>query len=37
MDDDSYDPSDFEIVCQVAAGNVNAFEHLLKKYQNFIL
>jgi RNA polymerase sigma-70 factor (ECF subfamily) len=30
-------PSDAEIVRQVVAGNVNAFEHLFKRYQNYVL
>jgi RNA polymerase sigma-70 factor (ECF subfamily) len=37
MNNGSCDPGDSEIVHQVLAGNVNAFEHLLKKYQNYVL
>ena len=37
MDDTSSNQDDGEIVRQVVAGNVNAFEHLLKKYQYFVL
>jgi RNA polymerase sigma-70 factor (ECF subfamily) len=37
MDNDSCGPSDAEIVCQVVAGSLNAFEQLLKKYQNHVL
>ena len=37
MKNDSCDPGDSEIVHQVVAGNVNAFEHLLEKYQNYVL
>ena len=37
MNNGSCDPDDSEIVHQVVAGNVNAFEHLLKKYQNYVL
>jgi len=37
MDEDSRDPGDSEIVRQVVAGNVNAFEYLLKKYENYVL
>ena len=31
------DPGDYEIIHQVIAGNVNAFEQLLRKYQNYVL
>ncbi len=37
MDDISSNENDDEIVGQVVAGNVNAFEHLLKKYQYLVL
>lgn len=37
MDDTSSNQDDGEIVRQVVAGNVNAFERLLKKYQYFVL
>ena len=37
MDDASSNQDDGEIVRQAVAGNVNAFEHLLKKYQYFVL
>jgi len=37
MDNDPYGPNDAEIVRQILAGNVNAFEQLLKKYQNHVL
>jgi len=37
MNNGSCDADDSEIVHQVVAGNVNAFEHLLKKYQNYVL
>jgi RNA polymerase sigma-70 factor, ECF subfamily len=37
MDDTSSNQDDGEIVRQVVAGNVNAFEHLLKKYQYLVL
>ena len=37
MNNGSSDPDDSEIVHQVLTGNVNAFEHLLKKYQNYVL
>ena len=33
----SSNQDDDEIVCQVVAGSVNAFEHLLKKYQYLVL
>lgn len=36
MDNNPYGPSDAEIIRQVVAGNVNAFEQLLKKYQNYV-
>jgi RNA polymerase sigma-70 factor (ECF subfamily) len=37
MNNDACGPSDAEIVRQVVSGNVNAFEQLLKKYQNRVL
>jgi len=37
MKQDPCDPGDYEIVHEIIAGNVNAFEHLLKKYQNYVL
>ena len=37
MNNGACDPGDSEIIRQVVAGNVNAFEHLLKKYQNYVL
>ena len=37
MDDTSSNQDDDEIVDQVVAGNVNAFERLLKKYQYLVL
>jgi RNA polymerase sigma-70 factor (ECF subfamily) len=37
MDNDSRSLGDAEIVRQVIAGNVNAFEHLLKRYQGHVL
>lgn len=37
MDNDVSTPGDVEIVRQVVAGDVNAFEHLLEKYQNHVL
>lgn len=37
MDATSSNQNDGEIVRQVVAGNVNAFEHLLKKYQYLVL
>jgi RNA polymerase sigma-70 factor, ECF subfamily len=37
MDNTSSNENDDEIVGQVVAGNVNAFEHLLKKYQYLVL
>ena len=37
MNNDPSGPSDAEIVCQVVAGNPNAFEQLLKKYQGHVL
>ena len=30
-------PEDREIIDQIISGNVNAFEHLLKKYQNYVV
>ena len=36
-DNDDSGPGDGEIVRQVVAGEINAFEHLLKKYQNHVL
>lgn len=37
MDNDSCGPSDAEIIRQVVTGNINAFEQLLRKYQNHVL
>jgi len=37
MNNDSRGPSDAEIVSQVVAGNLNAYEHLVKRYQNNVL
>lgn len=37
MNNDACGPSDAEIVRQVVSGNVNAFEQLLKRYQNHVL
>jgi RNA polymerase sigma-70 factor (ECF subfamily) len=37
MENDSCGTNDGEIVRQVIAGDVNAFEHLLEKYQNLVL
>ena len=37
MKNDSCGANDAEIVRQVIAGDVNAFEHLLEKYQNLVL
>jgi RNA polymerase sigma-70 factor, ECF subfamily len=37
MGNDFFDCNDAEIVRQVIAGNVNAFERLLEKYQNLVL
>ena len=37
MNNDACGPSDEEIVVQVLSGNVNAFEQLLKRYQNHVL
>ena len=37
MNNDACGPSDGEIVRQVVSGNVNAFEQLLKRYQNRVL
>ena len=37
MKQDPCDPGDYEIVHEIIAGNVNAFEQLLKKYQNYVL
>jgi RNA polymerase sigma-70 factor, ECF subfamily len=37
MKNDSCGANDAEIVCQVIAGDVNAFAHLLEKYQNLVL
>ncbi|MDR2019060.1 MAG: sigma-70 family RNA polymerase sigma factor [Syntrophobacterales bacterium] len=35
--DDADSPRDAEIVRQIVAGNVNAFEHLVDRYQNLVL
>ena len=37
MDNDSSTSGDAEIIGQVVAGDVHAFEHLLRKYQNLVL
>jgi hypothetical protein len=37
MDNDSPTSGDAEIVEQVVAGDVHAFEHLLRKYQNHVV
>ena len=37
MENDSCNCKDAEIISQVIAGDVNAFEHLLEKYQNLVL
>ena len=37
MDNDSSTSADAEIVEQIVAGDVHAFEHLLRKYQNHVL
>jgi RNA polymerase sigma-70 factor (ECF subfamily) len=37
MNNDACGPSDAEIVRQVISGNVNAFEQLVRKYQNHVL
>lgn len=37
MNNHACGPSDAEIVRQVVSGNVNAFEQLLKRYQNHVL
>ncbi len=37
MENDSCGTNDEKIVRQVIAGDVNAFEHLLEKYQNLVL
>jgi RNA polymerase sigma-70 factor (ECF subfamily) len=36
IDGDSNYPGDAQIVHRVVAGDVNAFEHLLKRYQNYV-
>ena len=35
--DGVHDPKDAEIVRQIVAGDVNAFEHLVDRYQNLVL
>jgi RNA polymerase sigma-70 factor, ECF subfamily len=37
MENDSCKRNDAEIISQVVAGNVNAFERLLEKYQNLVM
>lgn len=37
MNNDACGPSDAEIVRQIVSGNINAFEQLLRRYQNHIL
>ncbi len=37
MENDVCNCKDAEIISQVIAGDVNAFEHLLEKYQNLVL
>ncbi|HME44603.1 MAG TPA: RNA polymerase sigma factor [Syntrophorhabdales bacterium] len=37
MDNNTYSPDDYQIVRRVIAGDVNAFEHLMKKYQRLVL
>ena len=37
MNNDASSPSDTEVVRLVLAGNIDAFEHLLRKYQNHVL
>jgi len=36
MENNPYGPSDAEIIRQVVAGDVNAFDQLLKKYKNYV-
>jgi RNA polymerase sigma-70 factor (ECF subfamily) len=37
MNNDASSPSDTEIVSRVVAGDIDAFEHLLRRYQNHVL
>ena len=37
MDNNTYNPDDYQIVRRVIAGDVNVFEHLMKRYQHLVL
>ena len=37
MDNNTNNPDDYQIVRRIIAGDVNAFEHLMKRYQHLVL